>query len=122
MFVTFQDITLDYGTVQNHDKNAFLRAEPANMTAALQASLDKVPDDLTFDLTDKPGKDSYPIAGMIYGLCSSVQPEGKKKQAVDFLRWAVHEGQASIADVCFAPLPPELIPRIDKRLDGIKTK
>ncbi len=122
MFVTWQDRTLDYGAVQNHDKNAFLCAEPANMTAALEATLDKVPEDLTFDLTDKPGKDSYPIAGVIYGLCSNIQPEGKKQQVVDFLRWAVHDGQKSIAGVSFAPLPAELIPRIDKRLDEIKTK
>jgi phosphate transport system substrate-binding protein len=121
MFVTLQDITLNYGAVQNHDKTAFVRAEPANTTAALEATLDKVPEDLTFDLTDKPGKDSYPIAGVIYGLCSNVQPEGQKQQVVDFLRWAVHEGQASIAGVCFAPLPLELVPRIEKRLNGIKT-
>jgi phosphate transport system substrate-binding protein len=122
MFVTLQDLTLDYGAVQNHDKTAFVRAEPANTTAALQAILDKLPDDLTFDLTDKPGKESYPIAGVIYGLCSNVQPEGQKQRVVDFLRWAIHDGQANIAGACFAPLPPELVPRIDKRLDGIKTK
>jgi phosphate transport system substrate-binding protein len=122
MFVTMQENTLDYGAVQNHDKTAFVRAEPANTTAALQAILDKVPNDLTFDLTDKPGKDSYPIAGAIYGLCSSVQPEDKKQQVVDFLRWAVHDGQQSIPAECFAPLPVELIPRIDKRLDEIKAK
>lgn len=119
MFVTMQDLTLDYGAVQNHDKTAFVRAEPANTTAALEAILDKLPDDLTFELTDKPGKDSYPIAGVIYGLCSNVQPAGQKQRTVDFLRWAVHEGQSSIAGACFAPLPPELVPRIDKRLDGI---
>jgi phosphate transport system substrate-binding protein len=121
MFITLQDNTLDYGAVQNHDKTAFVRAEPANTTAALEATLDKVPDNLTFDLTDKPGKDSYPIAGVIYGLCSSVQPAGQKQEVVDFLRWAVHDGQKSIAGASFAPLPDELIPRIDKRLDGIKT-
>jgi phosphate transport system substrate-binding protein len=120
MFVTMQESTLDYGAVQNHDKTAFVRAEPANTTAALAASLDKVSDDLTFDLTDKPGKDSYPIAGAIYGLCSSVQPSAKKQQVVDFLHWAVHDGQKNIPAECFAPLPEELIPRIDKKLDGIK--
>jgi phosphate transport system substrate-binding protein len=120
MFVTMQDLVLDYGAVQNHDKSAFIRAEPSNTTAALEAILDKLPEDLTFELTDKPGKDSYPIAGVIYGLCSDVQPEGQKQRVVDFLHWAVHEGQASIAGA-YAPLPLELVPRIDKRLDGIKT-
>ena len=108
MFVTLQDITLDYGAVQNHDKNAFLRAEPAYSTAALQATLDKVPDDLTFDLTDKPGKDSYPIAGVIYGLCSNVQPEGKE----DSVKWSTSSAgpymrvRRTSPGVSFAPLPP----------------
>ncbi len=120
-YVTVQDITLDYGAVQNHDKTAFLRAEPANTTAALQAILGEIPDDLTFNLADKPGKDSYPIAGVIYGLCRSVQPEGKRPQVVDFLRWAVHSGQADLATSNFAPLPAEIVPRIDQRLNEIKS-
>jgi hypothetical protein len=45
----------------------------------------------SFSLTDEPGKDSYPISGVIYAECSSVQPVGKGKQVVDFLRWAVHD-------------------------------
>ena len=120
MSITMQGETLDHGAVQNHDKTAFVRAEPANMTAALQAMLAKAPDDLTFDLTDKPGKDSYPITGVIYALCTDVQPEGQRQQLVDFLRWAIHDGQADIAGASFAPLPAELIPRIEKKLDGIK--
>ena len=119
-YVTLQDITLDYGAVQNHDKSAFVRAEASTTTAALQAILGEIPDDLTFDLADKTGKDSYPIAGVIYAQCSGVQPDGKRQQVVDFLRWAVHEGQPNIAQANFAPLPPELVPRIDKRLEGIK--
>jgi hypothetical protein len=39
---------------------------------------------------------------------------------VDFLHWAVHEGQVNIAPANFAPLPPDLVARIDKRLEGIK--
>lgn len=121
MYVTLQDLSLDYGAVQNHDKTAFVRAEAPNTTAALQAILAEIPDDLTFSLADKPGKDSYPIAGVIYAQCSDVQPAAKRQQVVDFLRWAVHEdAQKSVAQASFAPLPPELIPRIDKRLEGIK--
>ena len=61
IFTTFQDISLDYGAVQNKDKSAFKFAEPANMTAAAHAVHGEIPADLTFNLVDKPGKDSYPI-------------------------------------------------------------
>jgi hypothetical protein len=47
--------------VQNHDKTAFVRAEPANTTAALRAVLAEVPEDLTFDRADKPDKEKCPV-------------------------------------------------------------
>ena len=121
LYTSFQDISLDYGAVQNKDKSAFVRAEPANLTAAAQAIIAELPEDLTFSLTDKPGKDSYPIAGVIYAVCSDQQPESSRKQIVDFLHWSTHEGQADAAKADFAPLPPELVQRVDRRLDAIKS-
>ena len=122
LYTSFQDIVLDYGAVQNKDKSAFVRAEPANLTAAARAILAEIPDDLTFNLIDKPGKDSYPITGVIYAVCSDRQPEASRKQIVDFLRWATHEGQADVVKTSFAPLPPELVQRVDRRLDAIKRR
>ena len=119
LYTAFQDIVLDYGAVQNKDKTAFIRAEPANLTAAAGAILAQIPEDLTFSLIDKPGKDSYPIAGVVYAMCLDQQPEKSRKQVVDFLRWATHEGQADVVKTGFAPLPAELVERVDRRLDAI---
>jgi phosphate ABC transporter phosphate-binding protein len=119
LYTAFQDIKLDYGAVQNKDK-AFVRAEPANLTAAAHAILGEIPTDLTFDLIDKPGKDSYPISGVIFAVCCQKQPETSRAQIVDFLHWATHEkGQADVAESGFAPLPPELAERVDDRLKAI---
>ncbi len=118
LYVAFQDIALDYGAVQNKDKS-FTRAEPANLTAAVREIHTKIPEDLTFSLTDQPGKDSYPIAGVIYAVCSDKQSESNRRQIVDFLRWATHEGQADVTKTGFAPLPSELVQRVDRRLDAI---
>jgi phosphate transport system substrate-binding protein len=120
MFTAFQGMVLDYGAVQNKDKSAFVRAEPANLTAAARAVLAEIPADLTFNLIDKPGKDSYPITGVVYAVCLDRHPEGERKQIVDFLRWATHEGQADVEKTNFARLPPELVERVDRRLDAIK--
>ncbi len=121
LYTSFQEITLDYGAVQNKDKSAFVHAEPANLTAAARAVFAAIPEDLTFDLIDKPGKDSYPIAGVVFAVCADRQPESDRKRIVDFLRWATHEGQADVVKTAFAPLPAELVERVDRRLDAIKS-
>ena len=48
-------------------------------------------------------------------------PEAKRKEVVDFLHWALHDGQQFVAETNYAPLPKELVPRIEKRLDEVKT-
>jgi phosphate transport system substrate-binding protein len=120
MYTTYDEMKLDYAAIQNKDKSAFVRAEPENMTAAVAGLLANLPDDLVFDLADKPGKDAYPISGAIYAVCFQNQPGDKRQQVVDFLHWAVHEGQPAVAKMTYAPLPPELVKRVDQKLETIK--
>jgi phosphate transport system substrate-binding protein len=120
MFTSYEDMELDYAAVQNHDKTGYVRAEPENMTAAAAGFLSEIPDDLSFNLADKPGKDAYPISGVIYAVCYQKQPEATRGQVVDFLNWALHEGQTHAAKMTYAPLPPELVKRIDPKLEAIK--
>jgi phosphate transport system substrate-binding protein len=120
LFTSYEDMKLDYAAVQNKDKTAYIRAEPENLTAAVRGILAEIPEDLGFDLANKPGKDAYPISGVIYAVCYQAQPEANRKRVVDFLRWATHEGQPFAAKMDYAPLPPELVERIDRRLEAIK--
>jgi phosphate transport system substrate-binding protein len=121
MFTSYDLMVLDYAAVQNHDKSAFVRAEPEGMTAALAGLGSNIPEDLSFDLTNKPGKDSYPISGVIYAACRESQPAGRRQAVVDFLHWATHDGQPHAAKMSYAPLPADLTKRIDQRLDTIKS-
>jgi phosphate transport system substrate-binding protein len=121
MFTTVDKIELDYAAVQTkEDKKVFVRAEQENMTAAVNAVLADLPDDLAFDLANKPGKDAYPISGVIYAVCYQNQPAATRQQVVDFLHWATHEGQPHAEKMTYAKLPPELVKRIDERLETIK--
>jgi len=120
LFTSFKDIKLDYAAVQNKDKTGFLRAEPENLTAAVQGILAEIPEDLTFNLANKPGKDAYPISGVVYAVCYQAQPAANRKMVTDFLRWATHEGQVFAAKLDCPSLPPELVKRADRRLDAIK--
>jgi phosphate ABC transporter phosphate-binding protein len=91
------------------------------MTAAAAGGLKTVPADLRFTLINAPGPGSYPLTGATWAILFADQtkrPAGKAM--VEFLRWATHEGQAYVKDTAFAPLPPDLVARIDERLAAIK--
>jgi phosphate transport system substrate-binding protein len=112
---------IPYGAIENKDKTAFIHAEPQNMTAAAQTLANDVPQDLTFSLSNRPGKDSYPISGAIWAVCYRQQPEADAKKVVDFLHWATHEGQRFAKSLAYAPLPDALVERIDQRLKLIRS-
>jgi phosphate transport system substrate-binding protein len=121
MFTTVDKIVLDYAAVQTkEDKKVFVRAEQENMAAAVNAVLADIPEDLAFDLANKPGKEAYPISGVIYAMCYQNQPGAQRQQVVDFLHWATHDGQSYAEKMTYAKLPPELVKRIDQRLEMIK--
>jgi len=86
-----------------------------------QAGSYVAPDDLTFkaaaagadwarsfaqDLTDKPGKDSWPITGATYIIMykQADKPEASST-ALKFFEWAYQNGDKSAEDLEFVPLP-----------------
>jgi phosphate transport system substrate-binding protein len=111
---------IQYGAVQNKDKTAFIRAAADNMTAALQSQLSNLPEDLTFRLTNQPGQNSYPICGCVWAVCYDRQPASNQKLVVDFLRWMTHDGQKYATGMSYAPLPEEVVRRLDDKLLSIK--
>jgi phosphate transport system substrate-binding protein len=121
-FTLCDEMRLDYPAMENKDKSGFIRAEPENMMAAVTGILGEIPNNLSFSLANKPGKDAYPICGVIYAICFQTQPEPTRTRVVDFLRWATHEGQPQAANMAYAPLPEGLVTRIDQKLSTIKTR
>jgi len=116
------DDKIQYGAVQNKDKTAFIHAGPENMAAAAKGlNAADINDDLTFNLTSRPGKESYPICGAVWAVCYLNQPAAQEKLVVDFLHWMTHEGQSYTKERVHAPLPEELIQRVDEKLKSIKT-
>jgi phosphate transport system substrate-binding protein len=111
---------LQYGAVQNQEKTAFIHVEAKNMTAALEGRIADLPEDLTFNLTNMPGKDAYPICGAVWAVCFQAQPASNHTKVVDFLHWVTHEGQQYATDMSYAPLPEELVTRVDQKLQLIK--
>ena len=108
-----------FGLVRNGE-GVFVRASLTSVTAAAEAVLPEVPDDLRFSLADAPGRLSYPIASAVWAVLYADQPAVNRRAVVDFLWWATHEGQEHAEGLGYARLPKGLVERIEKKLKNIE--
>jgi phosphate transport system substrate-binding protein len=94
---------LTVAAIQNAD-GAFMKPTiEATSAAAVGVA---VPDDFRVSITNAPGKAAYPIASFTYLLVYRDQPNKEKGPAViDFLKWAVTDGEKFAAPLYYAPLP-----------------
>jgi len=113
---------IQYGSVQNKDKTAFVLAKPETMTAAAKAAQDASPNELPTDLTNQAGKDSYPICAVDWAVCYQQQPSAEYQLVADFMSFITKEGQAYSRDLQYAPLPEEFRQRAEEKLKLIKSR
>ena len=82
-----------YGVVQNMD-GEFVKASLQSVTAAAAAAAAKMPADFRVSITNAPGKDVYPISSFTWMLFyESPRNKAKAKTMVDFMKWALTDGQ-----------------------------
>jgi len=92
-------------------------------SAAAAGAAKTMPADYRVSLVDAPGKESYPIAGLTWLLVYKNQTdEAKGKALVQFLKWAIHDGQKMEAALDYAPLPKPVVDMLDKTLREIRYK
>jgi phosphate transport system substrate-binding protein len=85
--------------------------------------LSNAPADLRMQLTNAPGADAYPIAGMVYALIYKDQQDAAKgKAVVDFLWWLTHDGQAFAKDLHYSALPADMVKRVEDKLKTVTTQ
>lgn len=106
---------IKYGSVKNKE-GEFVSASLDSVTAAANASLKTISEDLRYSITDAPGKESYPIAGTSWGVCFVDNPGSKGKQVRDFFHWCTHDGQQFCEALHYSKLPKGLVERVEKRL------
>ncbi len=108
---------LPMAALRNHD-GVFVRPTLESTSAA--AAGVEMPPDYRVSITDAPGKDAYPIASFTYLLVHRDQKDAVKgKAVVQFLWWAVHQGQAMAPPLDYAPLPRPVVARIERTLEGL---
>src|SRR5881409_1382105 len=109
---------MPYAEVKN-SAGEFVTPTLESITAALATA--EIPDDFRFSMTNAPGKDAYPICGATWLLVYEQQKDATKgKKLVEFLKWAVKDGEKMDRDLQYAPLPENLQERVLKRIHEIK--
>ena len=89
-----------------------------SVTKALDSA--KVPDDFRFSIVNAPGLDAYPVAGATWLLVYQHQKDPVKgKKLVEFLNWALTQGEEMAPALDYAPLPKNLQERVLERIKSI---
>jgi len=100
---------IPYGSVQNA-AGEWIRASLDLVTAAAASAAANMPDDFRVSITNAPGKGAYPISSFTWILLYQ-NPTDKERGRimVDFMKWALTEGQKSAAGLGYAPLPKDVV-------------
>ena len=76
--------------------------------------------DYRISIVNAPGSGAYPIASFTWILVYQQQPDPVKGQTlIDFLRWAITDGQQYADKLHYAPLPAKMVASIQRKLDTV---
>jgi phosphate transport system substrate-binding protein len=109
-----------FGSVQN-SAGKFVRASIEATTAAAAAAAAAVPEDFRVSITNPPGDAAYPIASFTWLLLyENAQDKAQAKIMVDFLKWALTDGQKFASELGYAPVPKNIVELEMKALTKVK--
>jgi phosphate transport system substrate-binding protein len=111
---------LTIGMLQNNE-GEFIRASVASIRAAADAAVGRMPGDLRVSITNAPGKGVYPATSFTWLLLYENADRRRSRLMVDFIEWALSDGQAMAPDLGYAPLPPAIVTLAREALRKIKT-
>ena len=98
-----------YGSVKNAD-GQYVKATLDSVTSAAAATEGKMPADFRVSITNAPGKNAYPIASFTWLLFyESPKDKDRARAMVDFMKWALGDGQKYAAELGYAPLPASVV-------------
>jgi phosphate transport system substrate-binding protein len=92
-------------------------------TAASRAAAESVGagESLVMSLSDAVGEASYPLSGYTYFLVYRDAADYERSRALaHFMWWAAHEGQRFTLSMDYAPLPSDVVRRVEHCLRGLR--
>lgn len=122
-------VGMNYASIQNREGN-FIEPTVESTRAAVLAAAQSLPaagDQPWSNVTivNAPGADSYPIASFSYLLLYkelSSNPsinQQKAQKLVDFISWAITDGQQFASDFAYVPLPEQVVSLNQKTLGSL---
>jgi phosphate transport system substrate-binding protein len=112
---------ISYGSVQNMT-GEFVTASEMSVTAAAAAAAGQMPPDFRVSITNAPGKGAYPISSFTWLLLyENPKDKNQSKIMVDFVKWALSDGQKFAGPLGYAPLPAEVVKLELAALEKVKT-
>ena len=100
----------------------FITASVPAVTAAAAGAAKALPPntDYRISIVDAPGADSYPISSFTWIILYQHQQNAVKgKKLIDFLNWALTNGEAEAPSLDYAPLPADMSANVRARLKTI---
>jgi phosphate transport system substrate-binding protein len=112
---------ISYGSVQNA-AGEYVRASTETVANAAAQAAKSMPSDFRVSITNAPGHDVYPVSSFTWLLLYQ-NPKDKQRARimVDFMKWALGEGQKYAPDLGYAPLPPAVVALEMQALNRIRT-
>jgi len=100
----------------------YVAASVSAVTAAAAGVAQSLPanTDYRISIVDAPGAQSYPISSFTWLLVYQHQKDAVKgKKLVDFLNWAMTEGEKSAPTLDYAPLPAAMVTTVKAKIATI---
>ena len=109
-----------YGAVQNQT-GQFVRASTETVSNAATGAAKAMPRDFRVSITNAPGHNVYPISSFTWLLFNERPSDRvKSRTMVDFVKWALTDGQRFAAELGYAPLPKEVVAQEMQALSRIR--
>ncbi len=100
---------ISYGTVLNIAGEQ-VKATVESVRAAAAEAARQMPADFRVSITNAPGKGVYPISSFTWLLLyETPKDKSQAKTMIDFVKWALTDGQKYCADLGYAPLPEAVV-------------
>ncbi len=112
---------LAYADIRNAN-GQFVSPTIAAVTAAAAGAVAKLPanTDYRVSIVNAAGKGVYPISSFTWLLAYRTQTDAAKgRKLVDFMQWALTDGERSAATLDYAPLPPAMVRQLVRQLGTV---
>lgn len=110
---------LSHAQLKNKDGN-YVEASLESTTAAAAGAVADMPEDMRVSITNQPGENAWPISTFTYLLVyKEYEDQEKTEEMIDFIWWAISEGDEYARELLYSPLPDNLKEMVEAKLESI---